>query len=114
MKRILHILFAFSVSIASCQCATAEPVDQSLMPVSQDCHDERPEQVHAAQGDCCESEAVTKKSAGESASDGKALQSDTKLEATVAGLLTIGVGIDGDHSLPPPDTPVSRWDRLLD
>jgi hypothetical protein len=108
MKRMLNILFAFSVALASCQCAFATDNHDPQPQLEQECHDMEPMAALPVDCDCCDDQAVEKKSDRETGVATQALEGFSPLLVKVAAVQPL------QRKRPPPlSTPISRGDRLL-
>ena len=108
MKQVLRILFAFSVAVASCQCAFAGD-NRGMQPeLEQDCHEAELVVASPQDCDCCDEEATANKP------DSKVGITDLAPEQFVASLPdTAMVHLSQNKRPPPSSTPISRGDRLL-
>lgn len=117
MKRLLHILFAFSVAVASCQCAAAAEHDMGhdMAPMSleaaQECHDADAPALEPT--DCCDINAVNAKASTDKAGSMLATIGGSAYIMHVPSPEGISAAIERRRGPPPPTTPISRCDCLL-
>jgi len=105
---MLNILFAFAVAAASCQCAFAGDNHDPQPQLEQECHETEPMSALSVDCDCCDDQAVAKKSDKETAVANQPLEGFTPPLVKVADVQLL------QNKRPPPlSTPISRGDRLL-
>lgn len=116
MKRLSHVLFAFAVAVASCQCGVVAWADDTVT-AAEACHDtggmQDAQKVRSATEDCCEQPATFAETKQTNAPDLVATQV-VAIKVAAAFSEVDEVFAHARRQQPPPKTtPISKHDCLL-